>query len=163
MYARPEMQPLLEPLVVSWGWHSETPGDSRFTDEQEWQGTRDIAAFLSVPSAIRFMEQRNWAEVRKQCHDLVRYAREGICSMTGLTPLSPDDPAWYMQMTAFSLPACDVDALKRKLYDEFAAEVPVYTWSGKPLIRVSVQAYNTQADVDTLLKALEVLLPQVQA
>ena len=54
LYARHEMQPLLQPLVVSWGWQSEKPGPSRFIDEQEWQGTRDIAAYLAVPTPIAF-------------------------------------------------------------------------------------------------------------
>jgi isopenicillin-N epimerase len=36
LYARPEAQSLVEPLVVSWGWRSATPGPSRFVDEQEW-------------------------------------------------------------------------------------------------------------------------------
>lgn len=62
LYARREMQHLLEPLVVSWGWESERParqaqgkpGPSCFVEYHEWQGTRDIAPFLAVPAAIRF-------------------------------------------------------------------------------------------------------------
>jgi len=55
------VQPLLEPLVVSWGWNRDEPdpkglanpwGLSRFVEENEWQGTRDPAAYLSVPAAI---------------------------------------------------------------------------------------------------------------
>ena len=30
LYARPEVQPWLEPLVVSWGWEAEKPGPSPF-------------------------------------------------------------------------------------------------------------------------------------
>jgi isopenicillin-N epimerase len=54
LFARPEIQPLIEPLVVSWGWQSENPGPSLFVDYHEWAGTRDISAFLAVPEAIRF-------------------------------------------------------------------------------------------------------------
>jgi isopenicillin-N epimerase len=68
-----------------------------------------------------------------------------------------------MQLAAFPLPACDVEGVKRRLYDELAVEIPVYSWNGQPLIRLSVQGYNTQADVDALLEALKVLLPQVKA
>jgi isopenicillin-N epimerase len=67
LYARREVQGLLEPLVVTWGWNRDVgrvsiPGDegagmesrpTRFVDENEWQGTRDPAAYLSVPAAIR--------------------------------------------------------------------------------------------------------------
>ncbi|GAG01893.1 unnamed protein product, partial [marine sediment metagenome] len=48
LYARREVQDLLQPLVVSWGWESEKPSDSRFIDHHQWQGTRDLSAFLSV-------------------------------------------------------------------------------------------------------------------
>ena len=61
LYARKEMQHLVEPLVVSWGWEAEKPGPSRFVDEQEWTGTRDIAAFLSVPAAIQFQRESRLA------------------------------------------------------------------------------------------------------
>jgi len=51
LHVRAEVQPLVEPLVVSWGWRSKRPGPSRFVDQHEWQGSRDVSAFLSVPSA----------------------------------------------------------------------------------------------------------------
>jgi len=54
LYARLEAQRLLEPLIVSWGWQSEMPGPSQFVDHHEWQGPRDLSAFLAVPAAIRF-------------------------------------------------------------------------------------------------------------
>ena len=62
LYARKEVQPLVEPLVVSWGWQPESStllsldsnGSSPFVLQHEWQGTRDIAAYLSVPAAIEF-------------------------------------------------------------------------------------------------------------
>jgi len=60
LYVRPERQPLVEPLVVSWGWQSDTPGPSRFVDEQEWMGTRDVAAYLATPAAIEFMAAHHW-------------------------------------------------------------------------------------------------------
>jgi isopenicillin-N epimerase len=162
LYARPEVQSLLEPLVVSWGWESEQPGDSPFIDHHEWQGTRDIAAFLSVPAAIEFMRAHDWDRIRAECHALAQDSRQRVTELTGLPPLSPDSPEWYAQMGAVLLPDCDIDALKRRLYDEFAVEIPIYTWNGQPLTRISIQGYNTQADVDTLVEALKVLLPQVR-
>jgi isopenicillin-N epimerase len=161
VYARPDRQPLLEPLVISWGWHSETPGPSRFIDEQEYQGTRDIAAYLAVPAAIQFMRTHDWPAIQRGCHELVRHARQEITRLTGLAPLTPDAPAWFRQMAAFPLPDCDGERLQRRLYDEFAVEIPIVTWNGRPLVRISVQGYNTQADVDALVEALARLLPEM--
>lgn len=154
LYARREMQSLVEPLVVSWGWEAEKPGPSRFVDEQEWQGTRDIAAFLSVPAAIQFMAEHDWPRVRQECHALASRARQAIGELTGLAALSPDSPEWYAQMVTLPLPPCDADALKERLYDEFAVEAPVFTWRERQWVRVSIQGYNTGADVDALVDAL---------
>ena len=158
LYARPEKQPLVEPLVVSWGYESERPGPSRFVDEQEWTGTRDPSAYLAVPEAIRFVEEHHWDQVRLQCHALAQQARARIGELTGLPPISPDSTGWYMQMFAVPLPPCDTTLLKTRLYDEFGVEVPLMTWQNKPYIRVSIQAYNSPADVDRLLDALARLL-----
>ncbi len=168
LYARPEVQPMLEPLVVSWGWQPEKSAlldlddkTSSFVLEQEWQGTRDPAAYLSVPAAIQFQAEYDWPRVRQECHELLRYARQAIGEITGLEQICPDSPEWYAQMAAFPLPACDAPLLQRRLWEEYRVEVPIIQWQGRPLVRVSIQGYNTQADVDALLTALRALLPQV--
>ncbi|MCZ7572054.1 MAG: aminotransferase class V-fold PLP-dependent enzyme [Ardenticatenaceae bacterium] len=160
LYARREVQPLLEPLVVSWGWQSETPGSSRFIDEQEWQGTRDIAAFLAVPAALEFLATHDWPRVQRECHELARTARRQISALTGLEPLTPDSPDWYAQMVALPLPPCHGEVLKQRLYDEFAVEVPILSWNGRQLVRVSIQGYTTPGDVDALVTGLAALLPE---
>jgi isopenicillin-N epimerase len=162
LYARKERQRLVEPLVVSWGWEAEKPGPSRFVDEQEWTGTRDIAAFLSVPAAIQFQRDHEWARVKRECHELVRYARRQVSALTGLPPLTPDDEQWFAQMSALPLPLCDVDTLKRRLYDEHRIEIPVIRWNDRCFVRISIQGYNTQAEVEQLVAALSRLLPQLQ-
>jgi isopenicillin-N epimerase len=159
LFARREMQALLEPLVVSWGWESEKPGPSRFVDHHEWQGTRDIAAFLAVPAAIQFMQEHHWPEVRWRCRGLLCSAREAITELTGLEPLTPDAPDWFVQMAAFPLPPCDATELQQRLYDEFDIDVRIVTWNGQQFVRVSVQGYNTQADINVLVEALSALLP----
>jgi isopenicillin-N epimerase len=163
LYARREVQDVLSPLVVSWGWQSDRPGPSRFVDEQQLQGTRDPAAFLAVPAAIRFLEAHDWPAVRRRCHDALGGLRRAVGALTGLPPLTPDSPAWYAQMASFPLPPCDGPALKERLYDDYQVEVPVTTWQGQTFLRVSIQGYNSAADVETLLGALAELLPQVSA
>ncbi len=157
LYARPEAQPLLKPLVVSWGYQAETPGPSRFIDEQEWTGTRDIAAFLAAPEAIRFQEEHHWAQVRAACHALLRETVERVCALTGLQPLA--DETWYAQMAAIPLPdSTDLTRLRAHLYDEARIEVPLISWQGRKLLRVSIQGYNTRRDVDKLVKMLASVL-----
>lgn len=164
LYVRPEVQNLISPLIVSWGTHS-TPDiatGSRFIDILQWTGTKDPAAALTIPTAIQLMKDHDWDNVRCQCHILLRQAIERICDMTGLSPLYPLDSDFYSQMGIAPLPPSDLTTLKSRLYDEFRIEVPLTEWQGKQFVRISVQGYNTQGDVDALLDALKVLLPQVR-
>jgi isopenicillin-N epimerase len=160
LYARLEVQHLLKPLVVSWGYESETPSGSTFIDHHEWWGTRDIAAFLAVPKAIEFQAEHHWEEVRQSCHQLAADAQTRIGELTGLAPLHPQTENWFAQLAAAPLPAdTDLTLLKQRLYDDYRIEVPLIHWQGHKLIRVSIQGYNTRRDVDTLLRALSALLP----
>jgi isopenicillin-N epimerase len=91
---------------------------------------------------------------------LLRQALERIRDLTGLFPAYPLDSNFYSQMGIAPLPPCDPAALKNRLYDDYRIEVPITEWQGKQFIRISIQAYNDQSDVDTLLHALSRLLPQ---
>src|SRR5271157_889975 len=159
LYARPEVQHLIEPLVVSWGWESENPGPSRFVDYQEWTGTRDISAFLAVPDAVCYQEQHHWDQVKTYCHALASDARRRITTITGMEPFYPDSETWYAQMGSAPLPAnLDINFLKSRLYDDYNIEIPVIKWNGHNILRYSFQAYNTMEDVSALESALTQLL-----
>ena len=159
LFARPEVQHLLKPLIVSWGYESEMPSGSDFIDYNEWWGTRDPAAFLSVPAAIEFQKEHAWDAARESCHQLVREAQQRICELTGLASLHSPDDSWFAQMAAAPLPADTVNTtLKNRLYDEYRIEVPLVEWNGNKLVRISVQGYNTKRDIDKLCHALDVLL-----
>jgi isopenicillin-N epimerase len=163
LYVRRELQHLVEPLIVSWGYSPtpETTTGSRFIDLLQWTGTRDPTAALAVPTALQFMQQHDWEAVRYQCQQLLHQAIERICDVTGLAPLYPLDSNFYSQMGIAQLPSSNLDVLKSRLYDEFKIEVPLVPWQDRQFIRISIQGYNTQEDVDALVKALQILLPQV--
>ena len=165
LYARPEMQHLVEPLTISWGYHAtpETTSGSQFLDYLGWTGTKDPSACLSVPAAIQFMQKHNWEHVRQECHNLLRQAIQGICTLVQMEPLYPLDSDLYHQMGIAPLPLnTDIAALKTRLYDEHRVEVPLIDWNGRKFVRISVQGYNTQEDLDTLCDGLKKLLLQVR-
>jgi len=107
------------------------------------------------------MEEHNWDQVRIECHDLLRRGIEQICDLTNMFPLYPLDSSFYNQMAIAPLPLSNLAALKSRLYDEHKVEVPLIQWQNKQFIRISVQGYNTQEDIDRLANALRILLPQV--
>jgi isopenicillin-N epimerase len=160
LYARREHHAWLEPLIVSWGYESEPAFStgSRFIDYFEWLGTRDLAPFLATPAAIEFQHQYAWEAVRDRCHHLVCDIRRRINELTGLEPICPETSQWFGQMSAIRLPELDTQVLQDRLREDYQIEVPVLRWNGLPMIRVSIQGYNNQADADALLAALEDLM-----
>ncbi len=158
LYARPDRHGMLEPLVVSWGDRGTQVRPGRFIEELEYQGTRDIAAYLAVPAAIRFLEDHRWSEKRNECHELLCRFRVEVTRRTGLAALTPDGPTWFRQMATLPLPPTDAKAMQRKLHDVYRIEVPIIDWNGRQLLRVSVQAYNTADDIAALSAALSDLL-----
>jgi isopenicillin-N epimerase len=169
LYARPDQQQWLESPIVSWGWvegNDRHRPQSQFVSRNQMQGTRDIAAFLSAPAAVEYLESRNWETVRERCHARAVEARDRIAALSGLSQIAPvegrDGYRWFRQMAVAPLPeGIDGEALKRRLYDEYRVEIPVTWWDGKPFIRFSFQGYNTQDDLGALVSALEHLLPEM--
>ncbi len=161
LYARRERQQLIEPLVVGWGWgaNADFSYGSAFLDNMQWLGTNDFSAYLSVPAAIDFQEEHAWGVVRQRCHDLLGQAIERVCELTGLPTVYESNKA-FMQMGIVPLSSLeDVSGFKARLYDEFRVEVPVIEWGGRQFLRISVQGYNSQPDIDVLVRALDEMLP----
>jgi len=167
LYVRPEQQTWVESLIVSWGWVPES-GHHRpsqnFVSRNQWQGTRDLAAFLAVPAAIAFQKEHDWDTVRAECHEQTVDTWLRITDLTGLPPLSANPReggwAWFSQMVANPLPAVNAEAFKRRLYDDYRIEIPIHRWGDGSLVRVSVQGYNSTSDLDQLVAAIEELLAE---
>jgi isopenicillin-N epimerase len=139
---RPELQSRIEPPVISWDYSP----DASFTDRHRWQGTRDPAAYLSVPAAIDFQAEHDWPTVRERCHAMLERFRD----RSGLEPLTDR----FVQMLGFRLPVADGASFQRALYERHRIEVPVFEVAGATVMRVSAQAYNDGSDLDALAEAL---------
>lgn len=161
LYARPNRQQLLKPLVVSWGWEPREPGLSPFQDYFGWIGTDDPAAYLSMPAAIAFQREHDWPKVRAACHALAGQTQAQIAMITGLPPISPDVPEWWAQMCVAPLPTNEdtsTQELQRRLWDEYQVEIPIVEWQRYRFARLSIQAYNSVADVERLLAGLSSII-----
>jgi isopenicillin-N epimerase len=161
LHARPEHHHLLDASVVSWGYSSVIAGHTGFDAylgttvlerRLQWQGTRDLSAFLSVPAAIEFQARHGWDQVRSNCHALAAQTLQRICKMTGLSPVSAD--ADFGQMVVIPLPPMNVELLKQILFERYNIEIPVTAHQDHLFVRLSVQGYNTVEDADALVQAL---------
>ena len=141
LWARPEHQDWIEPVVISWGYHE----DAGFGERHGWQGTRDPAAYLAVPKAIE-MHATFDLERAKELAD----EAERALAPYGPRPLRGERSPL---MRALTVRTADPAGLWRRLYDEHRVEVPVYEWEGTALLRISIGPYNDEADVARLAAA----------
>jgi isopenicillin-N epimerase len=161
LYVRPDLQAMMNPLVISHGWTEDAAepgtkgvfGNTPFIDGLEMQGTRDPAAWLTVPDAIDFAQQHNWKNVAVQCQRLVQDTAKRVAKLTGLQAFSSPEFC-APQMVAMPVPRCDAKALQASLYREHKIELPCFDWQDQTIVRVSAQGYNTQAHMDKLVSAL---------
>ena len=148
LWARPEHQDWIEPLVISWGYHE----DADFGERHGWQGTRDPAAYLAVPKAI---EVHATFDLDAAAH--LADEAERRLSPFGLKPLRGARSPF---MRALTVRTSDPQGLWRRLYDEHRVELPVYEWEGTTLARVSIGPYIDEEDIERLVDALRQTLAQ---
>lgn len=165
LYARPELQGMVDPLVISHGWTADSKqpgakgafGNSPFIDEIEVQGTRDPSAWLAVPEALRYRRENDWTSVASHCNALAQDTARRLGELTGLAPLSsPEFSA--PQMVAMPIPECDTAEIHKTLFDRYRIEIPVFKWQDHCIARLSVQGYNSRPQMDKLIGALGELL-----
>ena len=165
LYVRKELQDNMEPYLKSWGWGSEFDefknttqhkSKSLFQNKFQWQGTRDMSAFLTVPKAIEFQENYNWNDVIRRCKNLIVDTRNEITTLTGIPKICPDD--FLIQMTTIVFPFIGHLELKQLLYNDYQIEIPTYYKDGITAFRISIQGYNTTDDADYLVKSLHAIM-----
>lgn len=155
LYAKKEHQNALDPLIVSWGYEAAFPSHSQFLDYHETQGTRDLSAFCTIPKAIQFMEENNWLDVRKNCRKMVQENATELCSILKTEALSPISDDFIAQMFSAEVSTKEPQKLHDLLYQKYKIQIPVMQHTDKVYLRYSIQAFNTQEDLDKLFAALK--------
>jgi isopenicillin-N epimerase len=159
LYVRPELQATIDPLVISHGWtpDNQNPapfGNTPFIDSLEMQGTRDPSAWLTVPNAISFRAAHRWDKVAAECRRMVQDTATKVAAFTKLPAFSTPEFC-APQMVSMPVPECDPQELQRQLLTKFGIEIPCFKWQDHTIVRLSVQGYNTQNQMDILVKALK--------
>ena len=152
LYVKKKHQHWVKPLIYSWGKEGDDPGPSEFLQDFQWQGTRDMAAFLSIPSAIEFYYSYLEKNL-KLCRENIKYAFKNLGLTLKTEPIS-NGGDWIGQMVSHPLPESAPLDLKEILYHHYKIEIPIFKWGDRMFIRVSMQIYNEKKEVDLLLSAL---------
>ncbi len=155
LYVREELQNQIDPLVVSWGYESLTPGTSRFLDYHEYQGTNDHSAYLCTPAVIKFLQTYNWKQKSAEAKALVLENYPRFCALLNAKPLAPLSNEFFGQMASVPIKCTRPQELKDLLYNQYKIQIPVMLLNNQVFLRFSINAYNSQQDLNVLYAALE--------
>ena len=153
LYVKKKYQNKIDPLVVSWGYDSDFPSTSKFLDYHQWQGTKDMSAYLSIPFTIKFLEQNNWIEIRNKCRKMNIWARNEINNL--LNKENVCDKKFLGQMSSIYMDKKATTENNLDFYKKYKIQVPFILWNNKSFFRISTQVYNTKQDIYKLLDALK--------
>jgi isopenicillin-N epimerase len=160
LYVRKDMQHLIEPLIVGHGWRPDHVSEKPLVDYVEQFGTRDMAAFMTVPAAIAYLNEHDWPAVRQRCFSMALDARHRIEGKFDTESVCPDDFEWFSQLAPIRLPdRVNMHRLSMAIREEFKIEIPLITWHNVKIARLSVQIYTSQDEIDTFIAALEKHVP----
>lgn len=157
LYIKREFQPLVDPLIVSWGYKALFPSGSNFLDYHQTNGTRDYSAFLTIPTAIEFMKEHNWEQVAAECRALVQANAGAFCDLLGATPLAPVNDDFILQLYSAAIKTTEPEKLHRHFFDQYKIEIPVMRHGDKVYLRYSINAFNSQRDLDILFNAIRAI------
>ena len=154
LYVSKRLQHLFDPLVISWGYDSVSPSHSQFVDYHQMNGTRDYAAFLSIPAAISFMEENNWPAVSESCRKIVKDNADRFCKLLNATPLCPVGDDFIAQLYSITIKTDSPQKLHDTLYEKYKIQISVMPHEDKVYLRYSIQGFNCNEDLDKLYEAL---------
>lgn len=155
LYVKKELQNIFDPLVISWGYHSDTPSHSQFLDYHQMQGTRDFSAMLTIPAAIEYMNKNNWEIVKQECRNLVIDNAPRFFELLQTQPITPLNETFLGQMCSVEIKTKQGEYLQKTLFENFQIEVPIMKLGTKNYLRYSINAFNSQNDLDKLYSALK--------
>lgn len=154
LYVKNEFQKTIDPLVVSWGYQSESPSNNLFLDYHEYQGTRDIAAFLTAPAAIQFLKDNDWNQKSEASKKAILENYKKFCDLLGSTPICPVTNEFLGQMCSIPIRTEKALELKETLYHKYRIEIPVMKIDHGTFLRISLNGYNSSSDLEILRNAI---------
>ena len=109
-----------------------------------------------MPRAIEFQAEHNWQDVRAACHSRLAAFRERNHQRYGVAPLYPNTPDWFGQMALIEIPDPGIELieLKARLMADYGIEIPCMRHGDTTCVRLSVQGYVTDDDLDVLETAI---------
>jgi isopenicillin-N epimerase len=146
----------IEAPVMSW---ADADG---FPAKLEMGGTLDYTAWLAASTGLYVFRTLGVDRVRAHNAALVAYGQRVIGASLGLLSPSelPNPGGVTPSMRVLPLPShvgrteAEAIALRTRIADELRVVVPIMSWHGRGLLRLSAQVYNHADDYDRLAAGL---------
>lgn len=155
LYVKRSLQSQIEPLIVSWGYDSAFPSHSKFLDWHQYNGTRDFAAYLTTPKAIQWLKENDWKTKTDECKSQLLHYYPIVAKELGTEIICPLNSDFLGQICSVPIRAKNSLELKEILYQEYKIEIPIIALSKQTYLRISFQAYNGIAEIETLINAIK--------
>ena len=139
--------------------------NTNYTDEFDWQGTKDISPWLAAATAIQTGDSIGWDRIREHNHTLATWMHQELLEGLGLEPIVPIDGSLLGSMATVVLPAGfpstyeDCYQLRDQIFTDFKIEVPIFHFEKRCLMRVSAQLYTKNSDIGQLIDVLHDVHP----
>ncbi len=157
LYAKKNMQKLIEPLIISWGYQAEFPSDSTFQDYLQYNGTKDFSAYLTTPKAIHWLKDNDWNARIKVCRKQLQYYYPLIAKELNSHVLCPISDDFLGQICSIPIQCQKPLELKELLYNKYKIEIPIVVFKNQTFLRISFQAYNGEKEIEYLISVLKEL------
>jgi len=171
LHAAPKVQEQIRHLAVGWGYSQDgatvdETGRPRIKGEpymwgiEQW-GTFGMPEVVATGEAVRFQEAIGSDRIAARGRQLAGYLRRRMAEHEWARLISPSHPDMTGSISTFTLSGFGETNLGAALFDRYKITVPAGPHGTAHRIRVSTHIYNTLAEVDRLVEALEELHAEV--
>ena len=170
LHAMPAVQEQMRHLVVGWGYSqdgtsADDAGRAQINGRPymwgigEW-GTFAIPEQIATGEAVRFQQELGPARIAARGRQLAGYLRERMAEHDWAELISPSHPEMTGSVSTFVLSGFGDMNLSQVLFDRFRITAAISQQGAPHRMRVSTHIYNTFAELDHLVSALEQLRAQ---
>jgi isopenicillin-N epimerase len=100
------------------------------------------------------LEDNNWNEKSAQCRKLILANYKNFCDLLNSKPICPVTSEFLGQMCSIPIKTDRPLELKEILFNKYKIEIPITKIESGMFLRIALNAYNSQNDLDILYAAI---------
>ena len=137
--------------------------DQGYTAEFDWQGTKDITPWLTIPDAIKWGNSIGWHKIQSHNHQMASWILDAACSALSVQSMYPSNDS-FGSMVTIKLPTNTLTTIedclrfKNELYRDYSIEIPVFEFDGAIFVRFSAQLYVQEEWIYAAIKGIQAKL-----